>query len=80
VHHQGGGAISFALEWIVYRADFELRLHRQRQNSQMSCTAWFSGSVGIRLAAAGWGRQQDVAETPGEPGGRDSRIGLLLCD
>jgi hypothetical protein len=26
--HLGGDAVGFALEWIVYRADFELRLHR----------------------------------------------------
>jgi hypothetical protein len=41
----GGGAVRFALEWIVYRADFELRLHRHRQgqNSQASRIAGFVG-------------------------------------
>jgi hypothetical protein len=78
-HYLGGGTVSFALEWIVYRSDFELRLHRPGRNSQASLTARFAGLAGMRLVMVSRGERRNIAEVPEDPGGRERLPGRLLC-
>src|ERR1019366_4787936 len=65
-HHLLSRLVRFALQGIVRRAHFKLRLHRPRERS---CTLHRSGPVhpaGIRPVAVTRPMQRDVAEVPRE--------------